>query len=758
MENFIKNNTLIFTTLSPVIKTDEQGETIKNYKPKFAGWKTMTHKECLKKADDNDTHFLIKCNNNFIVFDTDTRAEYSKLTEILKEISLIKSVSMTRSTRGDEYSYKRHFWFSVEADEFKDMKKHYFDKLEVFIGDNCNIVERRESNLDNIETLSYEDYQYIKEQFELEIQKVEIKSLPIIKENKSDITGNEKLISLLDGLKPERWNNFDSWLIIYWVFVNEKLNLDLFKSYSMKHSTKYDEEKNEKILSNARMCEGFKLATLYHYVKEDNNALYKTLQKDRTDFWDMFETLKSHSDPAKFYYSMNPHKYILSPSMGWLEYGNNNVLKIRGTNTPVSMLNHITKTFQDHLIEQRNFTLPSSNTDIEYKNKMKIFNNAYNKVGTASYIEGVIKYLAGLYSNDKIDELLDSDKDLVAFDNMLYDNKIKEFRPIKPTDYITKTTRYSINIVSNKPLRETLIKLIKTMFDNDDIYNYHLKTISLSLFGNRTENFIINSGKGRNGKGVCSAFIENSFGDYFYSGESTFLTTVYKADRPNSTLYNLRGVRYFLTTEPEADNETKFNIGLIKKITGNDTITTRDLNKSNISYKPQFTPFLQCNTKPKIDTIDDAIRNRFRIINFPFAFVSNPTKPNEKQNNDKLKELMTAEMFNEFMLLLLDINKNQTLTIPKAVLAEVDEYLNTNNFVKSWLDGRFEYTDDKSDCFRSKELLLEYNQSGDYPVLNNVKFGELMKMNNIQMKTVKGYKYYYGLKLKEDLAEFNPLD
>lgn len=755
MENFIKNNTLIFTTICPVIKTDEQGETTKDYKPKVAGWKDMTHEQCLKKANNKDTHFLIKCTNNFIVFDTDTRAEYNKLIDLLKDIGLMDSVSITKSTRGDEYSYKRHFWFSVDDVKFSDMKKHYFDKLEVFIGSNCNIVERRESNLDHIQTLRYEDYLYIKQEFELMITEVEIipslPSLEITEENK-------KLISLLDGLKADRWINFASWIILYWVFVNENLDINIFNSYSEKHNPNYDQEANNKILSNARMCEGFKMATIYHFLKEDNNKLYKSMQKDRTDFWDMFETLKSHSDPAKFYYSLNPNKYILSPSLGWLEYGTNNVLKIRGDKPPVSMLNHITKTFQDQLIEQRNFTLPASNTDIEYKNKMKIFQNAYNKVGTASYIEGIIKYLAGLYINDKIDELLDSNKDLIAFDNMLYDNKVKEFRPIQPTDYITKTTRYNINIVSNKPLRQTLIKLIKTMFDNDDIYNYHLKTISLSLFGNRTENFIINSGKGRNGKGVCSAFIENSFGDYFYSGESTFLTTVYKADRPNSTLYNLRGVRYFLTTEPEADNETKFNIGLIKKITGNDTITTRDLNKSNISYKPQFTPFLQCNTKPKIDTIDDAIRNRFRIINFPFAFVNNPTKPNEKQNNDKLKELMTADMYNEFMLLLLDINKNQELVIPKAVLAEVDEYLNTNNFIKTWIDGKFDITTDKADCFRSKELLQEYNQSGDYPVLNNVKFGELMKMNNIQLKTVKGYKYYYGLKLKEEIDEINPLD
>jgi len=225
MEKIIKNNNLIFTTITPIITEGDNGDITKKYIPKIKGWKDMTHKECLKKADDNDTHFLIKCNNNFIIFDTDTEDEFNKLVEIFKELDLLKDVSTTRSTRGDEYKYKRHFWFSVEDEEFKDMKKHYFDKLEVFIGDNCNIVERRESNLDKIKTLSYEDYQYIKNVFRPEKK---------IEKPKSENPEDQKLITLLDGLKADRWDNFDSWIRIYWVFVNEKLNLDIFNMYSQK--------------------------------------------------------------------------------------------------------------------------------------------------------------------------------------------------------------------------------------------------------------------------------------------------------------------------------------------------------------------------------------------------------------------------------------------------------------------------------------------------------------------------------------------
>jgi P4 family phage/plasmid primase-like protien len=403
-------------------------------------------------------------------------------------------------------------------------------------------------------------------------------------------------------------------------------------------------------------------------------------------------------------------------------------------------------------------TLPIDKDLTEYKTKMKIFQNAYSKVGTSSFIKGVMDYLKDLYKMEEIESLIDSNINVIAFNNMLYDNTIKDFRPIKANDYITRTTNYNINVKSNPTLKEKLIKLIRSMFESDEIYNYHLQTISNSLFGNKNESFIINSGKGRNGKGVCSTLIENALGSYFYAGESTFLTTVYKADRPNSTLYNLRGIRYFLTTEPEADNETKFNIGLIKKITGNDTITTRDLNKGNISYKPQFTPFLQCNTKPKIDNIDDAIKNRFKIINFPFAFVQNPTKKNEKQGDINLKESLTQDLYNEFMLLLIDISKNPSSTIPKEVLSEVDEYLNSNNYVKNWLDVNFTYNDDKKACHKASQLLQDYNSCGDYPQLSNVKFTEMMKMNNIPSRMLKGYKFYYGLVTindDEDNEDFN---
>lgn len=741
-------------------KSSENTEDLKKiYHDIPYNWNKKTFSELLEISNKNKnpfTNYLINCNNNFIIYDTDSEEDYGLLYNFLKDKNMIHDCSITKSTRGIKYSYKRHFWFRVEDSEFKNMKKHKAGNMEVFISSNCYISERKETIIKVKSVMSYNMHLEILNLFnppEL-IEEKQIKEIikPQIN-NTSDV-----LTKLLDSLKPSRFINYDDWIKIYWVFLNENYSLDLFYYYSKKHYDNYDEHKNNIILKKFKsQTNGLKIATLYNMCREDNRQVFNELQKNRTDFWDVFSELKNHSQSAYYYYQLFPHKYIKSNLTGWYEYNQNNILIHRGNNFPSSMLNHITDTFQEHLIEQRNLLIPKSKTDEDYNNKMKIFKNAYNKVGITSFINNVKEYLTHLYTIEKIDDLIDSNVDLIAFDNILYDNSIKDFRKINATDYISKTCRYEINIKSEPALRTYLENLIRNMFLTDEIYNYHLQTIALSLFGNINETFIINSGKGRNGKGICGQLIEKALGDYFYSGESTFYTTIFRADRPNSTLYNLKGVRYFLTTEPEADSETKFNIGLIKKTTGNDTITTRDLNKSNISYKPQFTPFLQCNNKPKIDSFDNAIKNRFRIIDFPFTFCQEPTKQNEKKIDITIKENLNQLLYNEFMLMLLDISKkmNKNIIVPKEVLGNVDEYLNSNNDVKRWLEDVFEITDDKRDCFTSTELLVEFNTVGDYIHLSPKKFSEQMTINNIKSKLVKGTKYFYGLKRKE---EFNELD
>ena len=513
----------------------------------------------------------------------------------------------------------------------------------------------------------------------------------------------------------------------------EELNL-LFKSEGIKFSIK---KHNIELLEELN-----KLVSLEDDIMED------------TQFWDMLK-LMNHSDLAKEYYKLNPNKYIYSIISGWYEYNDNNVLKNSKT-APYSLISSISNTLQEHFTEKRNKLLPTMET---YDECMKLFKKAYVNVGTSTYVDGITKFLGNLYLIDRIDDKIDDNINLLAFDNCLYDYSIKDFRPIKTTDYISKTTKYSLDKNSNSILRAEIIKTIKSIFPNDEMYNYWMDTTALSFVTNKFESIYLQVGTGGNGKGLLSSILIKALGDYAYTADNTFLTSTIKGGAANPTLAKCKGIRYLLISEPDdGSDETKFNIDFIKLITGGDIITTRDLFKSNIEYKPQFTPFLQCNKIPKLPKIDGGIKRRLKIIPFPFNFVENPTKSNEKKVDLTLKEKIDQKYYNEFMLLLIEriTNFNDTsITIPKEVKEETNEYFESNDPVKGWFNFNYELmtgNDDKEkkkNKIKSSEMFNLYNDNPDNTKLSNVKFMEYMKLNGIPLYSSMGYKYFYGLKRKE---------
>jgi hypothetical protein len=115
-----------------------------------------------------------------------------------------------------------------------------------------------------------------------------------------------------------------------------------------------------------------------------------------------------------------------------------------------------------------------------------------------------------------------------------------------------------------------------------------------------------------------------------------------------------------------------------------------------MTYYPQFTPFVQCNNKPKLGKLDGGIERRLKIHVYPFKFKSNPdkNKPNEKPIDTSLKNNMTTKFYNNFMLYLINIATENIdlneIDPPKSNQDETNEYFNENNPVKNYIDGFIE--------------------------------------------------------------------
>jgi P4 family phage/plasmid primase-like protien len=748
MLEFIKENRLIFSPVNIEIKNDK-----KEYEGLIKDWKNQTYEKCLNNYTKNisnylnNPYYLIKCDNNFIIFDTDTNEDYNKLCEILIYLGLYNHKSITKSTRGNMYAYKRHFWFKVEDEKFKNFLKHKLGDLEVFIGNNCNICELKISMISDINILSYDNYKQIMIEFSKDLENC--KKLTDYEFITDDRT-NKEILLILDKLNIKRYDNYDYWIILYFIFVNEKLNLNIYEKYSKK-SLKYNKERNDEILKNIVPKKGYTLATLYLWLKEDNLLIFNELNKKNRNFWNI---QINHASIADLYFEIDPDTYIYTHNNGWYEYNQNNILIHRG-DKPASLINKMSKILQEYSTSQRNLITPEEE---HYKKYMEFYGKFYNKVGSTDFIKNTIEQLKNHYYQELDCEL--NNVNLFAFNNKVYDYKYNVYREIRKSDYITKTTNYEYDEkLINKETRKKIYDFLYSLFEDNQIVEYWLKITSMALFGNeKQQKFYMFNGKGSNGKSLTQKIISLALGDYYKAVSNNFLVGSIKKGGADAELAGCQGIRYLSVSEPDDQDNKKFNISNLKNWSGGDKLQARGLYQKNmIEFYALFTIFINCNDLPELSNTDDGIKRRLRNIFFPFQFKeASELKKNKNYRllNNNLSDELTSNIFiMNFINLLIEYaykNKNVLIETPLSVLTASNKYCDDNNPLYEWLSETFEITNNETDRHTASTLLNEYNSSPYCnKKMNSVEFSKYMEKLNIEKITPKNVRTYIKIKLRE---------
>jgi len=803
--DFAETNNLRFV---PVVinytnEIDEDGYNKKGefYPPK--NWKTLAQyapdkcRKLLDSSSNSKTSVLINLSQpNIIVVDCDEKEAYDRFVELLNEKDLYVETAITKSNRGEKYNipYKRHFYFNINEVDYENFKKRFTGKylgkgFDTFYLNGVQILENKNSTLSNIPTISFDDYEYIFdtmkndypgenlqpsfEKIQPQKQKKEQIKKPLVdnmdnKEIKNDdkLTDSQVLELILDGIDANHWIGYTDWKIISYIFVNEGLPSELFHKYSkLKCPEKYNYEINQKCLdSNIITSDGYKLETLYYWLKKDNPKLFRELQLQKTDFWKMLKDF-NQDDVAHFYYALEPTKYLRSEvSKEWYEYNDYNILKPKGTKPPCSMLNNISKTIKQAIDEQYLNIKPkiikdaNGNTipDKSYEDKIKLLDKCYKLIGSASFTKGAIEFLTTLYTIENVEKYTDCNMSLFAFNDGCFDIKIGEFRHIQPNDYITKTCGYNYPKKSDPKIKEELLSIISSMFSNNTILEYILKIRGLSLFSDKLQSIFIHTGTGGNGKSMLSILNSKSLGEYFYQADSTFLTSIVSSERANPTLANCKGRRLLAVSEPDdGSGMSKLNAEMIKKLTGSEDLTARDLHKSNITFKPTFTTDLFANNIPKLSKLDGGIGRRLKVINYPFSFVDSPNPNNnlEKQRDYLVQTKFESQDFiNEYILLLLEYavkyynNDITKLETPIEVKQEIEDYIEENNPLKPWITSCItQNTKSKILCSEVHKHFLESKHS-TYK-MSSIEFSKLMIFNKFIRSKIGGTWYYKGFDL-----------
>ena len=158
------------------------------------------------------------------------------------------------------------------------------------------------------------------------------------------------------------------------------------------------------------------------------------------------------------------------------------------------------------------------------------------------------------------------------------------------------------------------------------------RAIGYSLTGSTRERVLfLLHGAGSNGKSTLLEAVRAVLGEYAQRTPTQTLLARRDSTIPND-LARLRGARF--VSAAETDEGRHLAEGLVKDLTGGDTIAARFLRAEWFDFRPEFKLWLATNHKPVIRGTDRGIWDRIRLIPF------NVSIPDERQDKELAGKLM----------------------------------------------------------------------------------------------------------------------
>ena len=154
-----------------------------------------------------------------------------------------------------------------------------------------------------------------------------------------------------------------------------------------------------------------------------------------------------------------------------------------------------------------------------------------------------------------------------------------------------------------------------------DLVRYVRKIFGYSMSGSNPfeQLYILYGPQCRNGKSCLLETCGAALGSYAASCACETIAAKQRDSRSaSSDLVRLKGVRQLRVAEP--NKRLDLDVGLLKSMTGNDTITARELYSKPVEFTPQFKMLLNCNFLPNVSDATLFVSGRAKVIPFRRSF------------------------------------------------------------------------------------------------------------------------------------------
>lgn len=319
-----------------------------------------------------------------------------------------------------------------------------------------------------------------------------------------------------------------------------------------------------------------------------------------------------------------------------------------------------------------------------------------------------------------------------------------ELRPHQRDDLLTKLAPVRYDPEARDARWENF--LASVCGGDQEVATFLARAVGYTLTGRTDEEVLFFAhGPAATGKSTFLEAIKATLGDYAATADFEAFIAGPANGGCRSDLARLAGRR--LAIGVEVDDGQRLAEGLLKQLTGGDTVTARFMYRDFFEYRPQFKLWLAANHRPRVSADDEAIWRR--IIQIPF------TNEIPLDRRDPALKRGLAERREAGAAILawavdgcLDWQRNG-LGVPDRVRAYTAEYRAENDGIGEWLGECCAL--DPGSSTPASELRASYetwcNDNGEKPAATKT-FAKVLRARGCEpRKGSGGRRQWHGVKL-----------
>ena len=454
-------------------------------------------------------------------------------------------------------------------------------------------------------------------------QKVNKKYIKTTTENLEII---KKLISILSLSRAETYSD---WIRLGWCLHN--IDYTLLGSWIefSSQSPKFEEGVCEEKWIEMKDEGGLEVGTLFRWAKIDNPTAYRKIMQGDIESLIKGSLNKCHYDIAKVIYRLFKHEFkcVSSKNKLWYRFNNH---RWHEMDNAVELKKRISEEVVQEYCNYAakcNTIIQETNDESQQEMYIQRGKSAYEisiKLRDNNFRKNIIDCCVDLFHDKKFFEKLDSNVNLIGFENGVYDLENKVFREGYPDDYISFSAKIDYEeYCEDNDIVKTVHKFISQVLPIPEVKTYILRNMGYFLSGKTgEEKFHIWTGCGGNGKSKLIELFENCFGDYCGKMPVTVITRP-RAESGKATPEILINMNKRFVTLQEPDHNEKIHVGAMKELTGGDKIQVRGLFKEPVEFKPQWKIVMTSNVLPEVSSNERGTWRRLRVTEYISRFVEN---------------------------------------------------------------------------------------------------------------------------------------